>query len=619
MDKLKKMYKKYKNTKIYFLVSSLMIFILFSSVNYRVNIFLIITFIIVNSCYIFRTKISYSEQPVNYRLCILAGIIGILGYLKFYHNYIQVSFSPPKEKNFFLHFITDREFILSYIAIFMAIVGFQYLYVFCLWLKDVITPIKRQLLKEKKSLLIFFLIYFVAYFPLIRSFVYYYDDIARMTEGNKYPLTGSFSRYLSDFFITAIEGTKFLGDLSPLTHMIAIFIMSVTSILTIHTITDCTKISWKHIIAVLPVCISPYFAECMSYKYDSPCMALSVLLAVIPIVYYKDKTLKYIIIVFLGTVAVCTTYQASSGIFPLMVATIMLLRWKEGEAIKNVLLFGCKSVIGYCAGIIIFKFLLIEPANTNYVDTSMSLSNIIPNFKSYGNLIRTTWNTTWMVLLLVIIFSFILATVMSSKQNKLLSFIFSLFTVGFLFIFCFGVYPIFNHPLFCSRAMYGMTFAVAIVSIVLVSYKNLYLINTTPLVLSWLFFVFIIIYGNTISVQREYETFRKQELCADFKDIPSLNDHTKPLNLQIKGSVGYCKQVKNVMKEYPTLQCLLFIPMDNFPYNELLNYYDFYNVQLITENTDDFEQYQLPVLKDNIYHTISAKNNYVLIKLKELS
>ena len=403
-----------------------------------------------------------------------------------------------------------------------------------------------------------------------------------------------------------------------MTHILALFIMTLTSILAIYIITDFRPMKWLYIITVIPVCASPYFAECMSYKYDAPCMALSVLSAVIPLVYRKENTLKYIIASFLGTLFVCTTYQASSVIFPLMVALLMLLNWNKGESIKKVLSFCGKSALGYSLGIIVFKFGIMEPISGTYVNDTLSLNGFILNIQRYKFFILNRWQTIWIFILFTIVISFIIATIVLSKRNRLLCLIATVCTLGFIFIICFGLYAFFSNPSLLPRALYGVTFAVAVVGVALVSYENLYMLKATPTLLSWLFFVFCIIYGNTITVQREYELFRKQELFNDLKIISALNNPVGKVKLQIKGSFRVSKQVKNVMQEYKMIKYLVINSIDSWPYHEMLNYYDLDNVEFISEKTEDFSKYNLPVLKDNIYHTISSKDNYVLIEFKEL-
>ena len=619
MIKLKNLYDKFKYSNIFFSVSSLMIFILFSSLNHKTNIFLFILYILINVYYIFKAdKSQIKNDYLDYKICIFAGIVAMLGYVQFYHNFAVEKMDPSNEINLF-HLLIKKEFVFSYLAVFLIIVGFQYLCVFCLWMKKLIQPLITRIWADKKFFFVLFVIYFFAYFPLIRSFIYYGDDIARMTEGDTLPLTGSFSRYLSNFLITSLEGNKFLADISPLTHILALLIMTLAGILSIYIITDFRTTKWIYIIAVIPACVSPYFAECVSYKYDAPCMALSVLSAVIPLVYWKSNTFRYITATFFGTLFVCTTYQASSGIFPLMVAMLMLLSWNKGETLKNVLLFCGKSALGYGLGIGVFKFGIMESiSGTTYVDDTLSLSGFILNIQRYIFFILNRWQIIWIFVLLIIVISFIIVTVISSQRNKLLCFIVTVCTLGFIFIISFGLYIFFSNPSLLPRAFYGFTFAVAIIGVVLVSYENLPILKAPPILLSWLFMVFCIIYGNTITVQRDYESFRKQELFNDLKDIPAFNNPDGKVKLQIKGSFRVCKQVKNVMQEYKMIKYLVINSIDSWPYYEMLNYYDFDNVEIVSEKAEDFSTYKLPVLKDNIYHTISSKDNYVLIEFKEL-
>ena len=67
-------------------------------------------------------------------------------------------------------------------------------------------------------------------------------------------------------------------------------------------------------ISVLPVGLSPFFLANFSYRYDSPYMAFSLLVCVIPFL-FKEENKHFIISSVISLFFMCISYQASSGIY----------------------------------------------------------------------------------------------------------------------------------------------------------------------------------------------------------------------------------------------------------------------------------------------------------------
>lgn len=142
-----------------------------------------------------------------------------------------------------------------------------------------------------KPLCILILLYFIVSFVLLRANYNNLDDTGR--EVHTYREWDNFSRYTSYYLSPIIHANKILSDISPLTQILALVILAAASIIVIYGITEQTKISWWCMVAVLPLGLSPYFLECLSYKFDSPYMALSVLASVFPVLFMRKKRLCF--------------------------------------------------------------------------------------------------------------------------------------------------------------------------------------------------------------------------------------------------------------------------------------------------------------------------------------
>ena len=140
-----------------------------------------------------------------------------------------------------------------------------------------------------------------------------------------------------------MHGGDYLADAAPLPQILAMLIMAVSGILMGYIVYERTTFSgWE--LAVLSILgLNPYFLGCVSFRFDAPYMALSVLAAVVPLLYRNRNTAAYVLASGLGILAVCTSYQAAAGIFPMLVVALALRMWNRGESIREVGLFCLKS------------------------------------------------------------------------------------------------------------------------------------------------------------------------------------------------------------------------------------------------------------------------------------
>ena len=200
-----------------------------------------------------------------------------------------------------------------------------------------------------KALLILFAVFVVGISAILRANFYYMDDSPRAALG--YKQWDYFSRYLSTALATLMHGGDYLADAAPLPQILAMLIMAVSGILMGYIVYERTTFSgWE--LAVLSILgLNPYFLGCVSFRFDAPYMALSVLAAVVPLLCRNRNTAAYVLASGLGILAVCTSYQAAAGIFPMLVVALALRMWNRGESIREVRLFLPEIRGGVCAGI----------------------------------------------------------------------------------------------------------------------------------------------------------------------------------------------------------------------------------------------------------------------------
>lgn len=305
-----------------------------------------------------------------------------------------------------------------------------------------------------KPVLVMVCVYLVGSYAILRANFNYIDDMGRVLEG--YKSWDYFSRYLSNFLSNFIHADSYLTDISPLPQLLAIVILSLSGILFLYVITGKSKFSIGQYIALIPLGLSPYFLECISYKYDSVYMALSILASIAPLLFRFQK--KYFVASVLGILIVCTTYQAASGIFPMLVIFLATRSWMKGENREEILRFVVISAIGYIAGLVLFKGFIMKPVDT-YVDISViSTNNIIintfANYKHYFELVRSDFKAEWIIIIYLMVLFCIVSFLKDTKRNKVATLLGGIICLILMMCTVFGVYPILTEPSFEPRWSY---------------------------------------------------------------------------------------------------------------------------------------------------------------------
>lgn len=458
-------------------------------------------------------------------------------------------------------------------------------------------------------------LYSIGISAILRADFNYIDDMERIAYG--YKAWEGFGRYFSNFLSTFIHADNYLTDVSPLPQMIAVVFLALAGIIVTYSITGQKRFSMWTFVALIPLGLSPYFLECMSYKYDSPYMALSILASVFPILLSGLNPVLYFCSVVGGILIMCTTYQASSGIFPMMVVLLCSKKWNEGESIKKLLRFSYKSLLGYVMGLLIFKIFFMESVDS-YVQNSIArFDQLIPvtlnNLHRYFEFIRTDFKNEWLYLIILIAIAFVVVMVKDSKRKKYIAFLLSVLTLILLCLMSFGIYPFFNKPLFEPRAMYGFGIFLAYLGVCIAASEKLFGAKIPLLLLSWSFFVFSFTYGNALNVQKQYTDFRIHMVIDDL----SVASWDEDKIVQISGTIGFSPVIKNMPQDYQMINRMVPITFSGPWYWGQFGFYNYYGLKhVIWDSSVDLTMFDLPILQDTMYHTIKGNDSYILIELK---
>lgn len=471
----------------------------------------------------------------------------------------------------------------------------------------------------KKAFLILSVVYVLGISAILRTNFYYQDDAGRAAFG--YKAWDYFGRYLSTALATFVHMGDYLTDIAPLPQILAMLIMAASSVLLLYIVYDRTSFSGWELAAVVPLGLNPYFLECVSFRFDAPYMAVSVLCGILPLLYRGKRAWVYIFASMLGILAVCTSYQAATGIFPMLVVLLAARMWNGGASLKNTASFCLKSVAGYGLGLLYFKTVIMKPANAGYVSNALPsagelLPNIWSNLSRYYALVSTDFKAYWLVLIFLLAVSFVVLCVCGSKQKKLPAVVLSVISLLLMALLCFGIYPALTDTLFAPRAMYGFGVLIAILGVAVAEGCGKVPAKVPALVLSWAFFVFSFTYGNALNLQKEYTEFRIQMVIADLDDLGVLNSGNE-VKLQVAGGIGKSPILDNMPQDYQMLNRLVPNTFDGGDDLTRYQFYCYYDLPNVAEYyREDLTQLDLPVLKDGGYHTIRGDGEYLLVELK---
>lgn len=466
------------------------------------------------------------------------------------------------------------------------------------------------------------LVYAFSINSIVRANYNYIDDLGRVALG--YRGWDNFSRYISHYGSILMHTNRSLNDISPLTQYIAVVLLALASVILVARIIEGKTFSWWSVIAVVPLGLSPYFLECLSYKFDSPYMALSVLGSIAPLLFLNSNKVVYCGAVFIGTLIMCTTYQVSSGIFVLCIIFICAKRWNEGEKARNTVTCLIYSIGSYLAGILFFRKLIMKPINV-YVSTNIPTNNdllntVIRNLSNYYSLLLSDSVRLWLVLFSLICVMFIISFVVGSKRNKFISFGLAIVLLVTGSAISYGGYVILQKSLFAPRGMYGIGTYLALVSLMAVeSCRKNYFAKMVSLCIAWTLVVFAFTYGNALAEQKRYTDFRVHMVINDLAKLPDLNNHNIR-KMKLNGNIGKSPVVKRMAEKYKILDRLVPTTLGaGWYWSEfyLYNYFELKGVQQVFGGTiEKIDENRLPIFIDSIYHTIKADNKNIVVYFK---
>ena len=472
---------------------------------------------------------------------------------------------------------------------------------------EVVTK-KKWVFSAKTSFAILFGIYLLGISALLRANVYYNDDNWRFSGGSRG--WDDWSRFFTERSSIYFFGGKFAVDVSPYSQILAVAILALVGILLLGLLYRRKVFTIWEVVALVPLGLNPFFMTNLSYKFDAPFMVFSLLAAVFPLVFRFASARWYILACFLGSLLVLTSYQASFGIFPMLVILLLLRMWQEKGWHKELGGFLWQSLLGYGAGALYFYLIvmIVDPRRV-YLDASLPPLSEIPEFllKNYTAYFTKVWDgftPLWLITTLFILGSFLVYCM--SKKRNLLGFSFSLVSLVLMMLLSFGFYPILVEPQLNNRAMYGLVVVIVLCGLVIVERGRRSVLRLPILVLSYSFFVYALVYGNALATIDDYRNFRLQLVYEDLSHLPQVKNK-ETVDVYFLGRISAPPTLKKQFVAYPMLA---------ISHKEYWGPRTLRNMPTV-KTIKGIPDTQLPMLVDTYYHTIYGDDKTIIVKWKE--
>lgn len=465
--------------------------------------------------------------------------------------------------------------------------------------------------------ILFTIVLLIAFSSSLRANFNYIDDLGRVAYG--YKGWEYFNRFFSQYFSGVLHANfNFLGDISPFPQILALWIISLSGTILLFLLKKKEDgVAYIDIAAVVPIALSPYFLECLSYKFDSPYMAISIFSSVLPFV-FKSNKLSFALTSIIGILITCTSYQASLGVYPMLVVAISYVMYTANKknVIKDIINFISYSTIFYIISLLIFKFFILKPVNS-YVTSNISILSFPDNFFTYLKLLKDDFPTWFEGLVGIAFISFVVSSFFVIK-NKFTNFVLSILVVISFILLSFGLYPFLEKPLFATRAMYGFGVACSLIFILTITNINKFYFKLPFICVAWCLFSFSLLYGNLLYQQKKYTDFRTNIIL---NELNVLTVKHKINSLTLVGSIGHAPVLKNALKEYPVLNRLIPVQLQQnwmWGYYELEYYFKFNNIKFLPIDTLKSEFKNSSIVKEGYFQDFRTNGERLFIVLKDL-
>ncbi len=416
-------------------------------------------------------------------------------------------------------------------------------------------------------------------FSILRANRLYLDDLGRALYG--YADWVAAARPLAEFLSWLFYLGPTTVDASPLTQILAAFLLALASFMLIETVR--ARPSWGVVLCTVPVGLSPYGLENLSYRFDAPWMALAVVLALIPGCLYRSGQKVFFLVAACCLFASAALYQPALGAYLVVGAYAVLTDLASRMRMRLVAIRALRFILPFILGVGLYaaqaSFWIQESQYDDYVLLHVILPELealprvlLENIRHYFSLLIRDWSGNGIGLVLgLMIMTFTLTMLLRHARN--LRFGGSVFWWGLRFVLLLALIPCFllcpfgiqfalQNPVWTPRTFQGFGVAAALMLLFLYgaakrnSLRQVFRVAQLLLLLQ--LFIFAQVYGNLLDAQAQWELSRIGLLASDLNRFIR---ETGSSRVNFVGSMGLSPLVRTPARKYPLLERLVTVPL----------------------------------------------------------
>ncbi len=422
-------------------------------------------------------------------------------------------------------------------------------------------------------------IYTLGILSIMRANRSYLDDVGRSLYG--YADWVASARPLSELFSWFFYFGPTTVDASPFTQILAVAILSLVSLLLLEALR--ARITWTNVLCTIPIGLSPYGLENLSYKFDSPWMAMALLLAVLPCCFMNSGRRIFLVVSALCLFGCASFYQPALGAYLCVAVYVCLTELASRRCTTCVLRRLLRFLVPFCVGVGIYTLqapIWFEASQySEYVAQHASIpplmqlpAELLQNLPIYMNLLLKDWSGNGLGLLLgVLVVCFVLHLLArwrhSAKGHRSWAESSTRLLVMIILLPCFllcpfGVQFLLTDPVWAPRTFYGFGILVALVLLSLTAFARgrgfRMFSRTVQALLLVQLLVFANVYGNLLDAQNQWELSRMSLLASDLNRYIQATGSNQ---VAFVGSMGLSPLAVNPAGKYPLLERLVTVPL----------------------------------------------------------
>ncbi|MDR0375973.1 MAG: glucosyltransferase domain-containing protein [Treponema sp.] len=148
--------------------------------------------------------------------------------------------------------------------------------------------------------------------------------------------------------------SRHITDISPPPQTLAALIVAASTLLLVYVVCG-EKFNFIALLAGVPLGISPYFLENISYKFDAPYMAMSIFFSIFPFIFSESRK-AFVFRSITSLLIMRVTCQDSFGIHILLTLTLC---WQDWDRLRRSNKKVCAlAAFSFCSAMIFFRLVL---------------------------------------------------------------------------------------------------------------------------------------------------------------------------------------------------------------------------------------------------------------------